>query len=152
MFAILGQQATAGGFSIICRFRSNRYRGIESRGPGAIFIDSSPAATQVIRANLKRVELLDKAEVYTTDVFRGLAALSSRNMEFGCIFLDPPYGQDKVLSTLVAVSRIQLIADNALVIAEHHRDETVPEKVDGLARVRIQRYGDTVLSFFHRQE
>ncbi|NLJ85571.1 MAG: 16S rRNA (guanine(966)-N(2))-methyltransferase RsmD, partial [Firmicutes bacterium] len=46
----------------------------------------------------------------------------------------------------------QLIADNALVIAEHHRDETVPEKVDGLARVRIQRYGDTVLSFFHRQE
>lgn len=153
MFAILGQQATAGWFLDL--YAGSGAIGIEalSRGaPGAIFIDSSPAATQVIRANLKRVELLDKAEVYTTDVFRGLAALSSRNMEFGCIFLDPPYGQDKVQSTLVAVSRIQLIADNALVIAEHHRDETVPEKVDGLARVRIQRYGDTVLSFFHRQE
>ncbi len=149
LFSILGDRVRAGWFLDL--YAGSGAIGIEalSRGAsGAIFIDNSRAAVRILKGNLDRVDLESKAEVYATDVLRGIAALAARDMEFSCIFLDPPYDQGKVTPTLMALSQACLVAADTIVVAEHSQGETVPEQVDSLDKVRVQVYGDTVLSFF----
>ena len=153
LFSILGERVSKATFLDL--FAGSGAVGIEalSRGaPKAIFIDNERAAVQVIRRNLERVRLADLAEVYNIDVQRATALLAKRGLEFGCIFMDPPYAQGKVLETLVAINKAGLAGIDTLIIVEHCRNESVPEEVGVLRRIRVQAYGDTEISFLIRQD
>ena len=153
LFSILGERVLTGRFLDL--YAGSGAIGIEalSRGaPGAVFVDNSRAAIQVIKGNLQRVGLADHAEVHNTDVSRAIAILAKRDIQFGCIFMDPPYGQGKIMETLLAISRVGLAGADTLVIVEHSRDEPVPERIETLRRIRIQKYGDTEISFLIIQD
>jgi 16S rRNA (guanine966-N2)-methyltransferase len=153
LFSILGDRVSNAPFLDL--FAGSGAIGIEalSRGaPKAVFVDNAKAAVQVIRRNLQRVGLASFAEIYNIDVKRAIAILAKRELEFGCIFMDPPYAQGKVVETLIAVGKSGLIGTDTLIVAEHCRSESVPEKIDILRRVRVQTYGDTEISFLIRQD
>ncbi len=153
LFSILGDKVSQGRFLDL--YAGSGAIGIEalSRGaPRAVFVDNSRAAAQVLRGNLERVGLSQLAEVHVQDVRRAIAALANRGLEFGCIFMDPPYVQDKVMETLVAVDKTGLAGANTLVIVEHSRKERVAEKVGSLERIRVQTYGETEISFLLPQD
>ncbi len=70
--------------------------GIEalSRGSAcACFVDSSRAACDCIRANLRFTHFEERAEVLCTDVFAALEKLDGSE-PFDVIFMDPPYHRD----------------------------------------------------------
>ncbi|NMB24715.1 MAG: 16S rRNA (guanine(966)-N(2))-methyltransferase RsmD [Firmicutes bacterium] len=151
LFSILGTVMVEGDFLDL--YAGSGSIGIEalSRGaPKAVFVEKNKTAVQVIKSNLVHVGLEHKAEVYATDVFRGIGALIAREREFSCIFLDPPYDQDMVVPTLVAL-KAPLVTSQTIIVAEHSRLEVSPEHVGPFVRIRQQVYGDTVLSFFRHQ-
>jgi adenine-specific DNA methylase len=51
---------------------------------------------QVIKANLKNLNIDTQAEVYKNNADRALKALAKREIQFDVIFLDPPYENIKV--------------------------------------------------------
>src|SRR5271170_2626362 len=82
------------GLSVLDIFAGSGSLGIEALSRGAAhatFIDSSKAATAVIRENLAALELTDRGRIMPTDLRRALPQLSQEGKSFGLVFVDAPF-------------------------------------------------------------
>ena len=112
--------------------------GIEALSRGAaraIFIERSKAAAEVIRENLRALNLTDRSEVLEGRV---LQYLPHRRADI--VFLDPPYDDRKEYETIGVAS-----AD--LVIAQHSSHFKLPG-YPNRTLTRTVKQGDNTLSFF----
>ncbi len=114
----------------------------------AVLVDASAESAKTIRENLRRLKLADRAKVWIAPVNRALRLLARRGERFDIIFLDPPYDQRLVETTLRLVAREGLLRQTGTLIAEHSIREEIAPRYDRLALRDQRRYGDTVLSFF----
>ena len=63
--------------------------------------------------------------------------------------MDPPYAEKSQYSEILSfLGNSRLLADNAVVIAEHLRSFDLPETFDKLEGVRVLRQGDAALTFY----
>ncbi len=122
-----------------------------SRGArDAVLIEASTQSGEVIRENLRRLGLTDRAKVWITPVSRGLRSLARRGEEFDLVFLDPPYEQQLVETTLQAIAAGGCLRQSGILVAEHSRREPVKRHYGKLTLDDQRRYGSTVLSFFRK--
>ncbi|WP_264844631.1 16S rRNA (guanine(966)-N(2))-methyltransferase RsmD [Caldinitratiruptor microaerophilus] len=127
--------------------------GIEALSRGArqaLFVERHPGQVRVLVANLGATGLRERAEVWRREVSDALADLARQGRHFDVAFLDPPYGRDLVPATLPAL--VPVVEPGGLAVAEHHRRDRVPEAAGSLRRVRETTVGETVLSFYRREE
>lgn len=130
--------------------------GIEavSRGAGqAVLVERAAPALKVLRGNLEKLGLRGEVRVEAVSVAaflqRGRPASSA--MQFDVVFLDPPYeaAEEYALALgLLGGKARGLLAEDALVIAEHRRKEKLEMRYGLLARTRLLEQGDAALSFF----
>ena len=124
-----------------------------SRGAAiAILIDESPRAAAIIRENLDRLGLSERAQVWTAPVTRSLRKLEKSGARFDLIFLDPPYDRKWVGTTLKTIAQCDLLSAAGRVVAEHSAREEVKSLYGSLYLNDRRRYGDTLLSFFKKDE
>lgn len=124
-----------------------------SRGAGsAVLVDSGRAAHKIVRENLARLKLGDRAELLPIPVAAALKALGKRRPQpgFGWVFIDPPYASDLAERALEALAASELLAVDTVVIAEHDRRRAPAGEVGCLVRTDRRRYGDTELSIYRR--
>jgi 16S rRNA (guanine966-N2)-methyltransferase len=154
LFNILGNLVVGARF--IDSFAGTGAVGIEALSRGAkqvVFIENHVPAAALIKRNLASLEANAETSVLTVDVLQGFHLLAKKDFPRSdqpvILFLDPPYDHcsdyDRVLSFLGSAT---LLPENSLVIAEHRRKFELPEVVENLQRVRVQRQGDATLSFF----
>jgi 16S rRNA (guanine966-N2)-methyltransferase len=111
-----------------------------SRGAAhATFVERDRAALSVLRANIAACRAGDCSTLIAGDAL----ALPS-GPAFGLVFLDPPYGQDLVARTLMALQAANRVAPGAVIVAETGRNEARPgpsevlaERTHGAARLTI---------------
>ena len=119
--------------------------GIEAISRGAshvTFVDRSRRMCKLIEANVELCRIPEEQwDIYCYEANEFLR--QSRDEQWDIVYFDPPYKED-YLKTL------QLLINNALVIAEHHHKTELPESVGALHRTRILKQGDSALSFFNR--
>ena len=124
-----------------------------SRGAAeAILIDSSKESGKVIRENLRRLRLADRTKVWIVPVIRAVKLLAHRGETFDVIFLDPPYEQRWVATTVKAIAEGGLLRQTGLLIAEHSIREELQSRYGALLLYDQRRYGNTLLSFFKQEE
>ncbi len=123
--------------------------GIEavSRGAAMVqFVESSPAATELIRKNLKLLGIEAGFQIHARDVRKALRSLAG---PVSHVFVDPPYSMEKVYGeTLAELAEVGILNPNALVIAEHFKKFDPGESFGSLRRYRTLAQGDAVLSFY----
>ena len=121
-----------------------------SRGArGVVFLEKNRQALNLIRANLRALEISAGAEVLPLDAARGIALLAGRGERADFVFLDPPYDQrDEYESILDALGSSPLVAPNTRIIVERRRKLTLPERCGGLVRYRTKEQGDAALDFY----
>ena len=123
--------------------------GIEALSRGAArvyFVESSAKAVTLIRQNLK--SLGAEAQVLQQEVGR---ALRSLNFAADYVFLDPPYRmQPEYARTLEGLQASALVAEQTVVVAEHHKKFDPGEEFRGLRRARKLVQGDAALSFYRK--
>jgi len=119
-------------------------RGAES----ALLVDASDRSARIIRENLRRLELTDRAQMWVMPVRRALNAVGRQGSKFDVIFLDPPYDQKLVGRSLELIASVDPIYPTGLVVAEHSVRETLKTSYGSLSLNDQRRYGDTLLSFF----
>jgi len=130
--------------------------GIEALSRGArevIFVEKHPPAVALIKKNLESLEIHEGARVLPLDALQALkrsaegpAAATAR---IDILFLDPPYAEElQYANVLSFLGEADLLAENAVVVAEHQRSLDLPESFGKLERVRVLRQGDAALSFF----
>ena len=129
--------------------------GIEAISRGAqqvYFAESDRKAARAIRDNLKSLAIDEGPELVEREVILALRLLDAQAVRCDVVFLDPPYDShgayEQVLSFL---SQSRLLHAESIVVAEHDKHFDPGDAVGGLARYRILKQGDAVLSFYKQQ-
>jgi len=140
--------------------------GIEALSRGAAhvtFVDQSQKMCSLIEANLDALGIPeDAADVVASEAASFLSkrakktklsltvGLMARTLEpFDIIFFDPPYVADyEEALSLIAQHRRQLLANEGLVVVEHHKKKELKQEVGVLQSYRMLRQGDSCLSFY----
>jgi 16S rRNA (guanine(966)-N(2))-methyltransferase RsmD len=153
LFNVLGELVVDARF--VDLFAGTGAVGIEALSRGAreaIFVEKHPSAVALIKKNLESLDIRKGARALTLDALQALNRLAEQpaaNGRVDIVFLDPPYAEKAQYANVLSfLGEANLLAENAVVIAEHQRLLDLPETFGKLERVRVLRQGDAGLSFF----
>ncbi len=156
LFAALeADDALAGPFLDL--FAGSGAGGIEalSRGaPLAVFVELDGRACAAIRDNLERSGLAG-GEVTRADALGYLAAgRPAAHLAFACCLVDPPYELALLEPALALLGQPSLgwLAELPTVVAKHFWRDRPPAATGDLKLARQRRFGETMLSYYARQE
>ena len=150
LFDVLGESIR--GSLFLDAYAGSGSVGIEALSRGAreaVLIESSRAAIQVIRANVKNLELAGRARTVPLSVDRALERLDREGLRFDTVFVDPPYEKiEEYARTLSALDRLELLGPFAWVIVEHSKRLGLETRYGRLLQKKQLRRGDSRLSFY----
>ena len=149
VFSILESRDGCADVAVLDLFAGTGNLGIEALSRGAseaVFVDSSRAASDAIRENLRTAGF--EGEVLTMPAARALGRLGAAGRRFGGVFLDPPYDRGWVHRSLVQLDQEGLVRPGGWVVVEHGREEEPDERIGALQRSDQRRYGDTRIALF----
>lgn len=153
LFAILDSDLREATFLDL--FAGSGAAGIEALSRGAAhatFVERDAGAIRVIRANLQRTDLADRATVTRGEVLAWLRdPARAHEAPRGVVLLDPPYDDPAALSAALEALG-PLLAPTARVVAKHFWRSAPPARVGLLASDRERRFGETALTFYRRME
>ena len=149
LFSIL--QFDLPGASVLDLFGGTGQLGIEALSRGAsraVFVDEQETACRLIRENLKKTHLEDRAEVVCCDYMTYLANCRKR---FRVVFLDPPYAENYLENAIKRISEIDILAEGAIIVSERPLGKPLDEEFPGLVRSKDYHYGKTTVTLFRRE-
>ena len=114
----------------------------------ATLVDSAPGAIRVIRQNVEKTHMTNKATVVQSDCLTFLQRSSSEK-QYNLIFIDPPYAKRLVPDILNTILVRNLAAENAILVCESEEDDIFDghEELRGHFRIRkIQHYAKAVVT------
>ncbi|MCX7920378.1 MAG: 16S rRNA (guanine(966)-N(2))-methyltransferase RsmD [bacterium] len=169
LFSILGSKIV--NARVLDLFAGTGNLGLESLSRGAafaVFVDNDIQSINVIKQNIANLGFTKSTFVVHGELpailkyikkklefrsqklaFRNLASEScDSQIEFDVVFLDPPYLDDLELPTIEALIVHRLLNSNALVVVEHHKKTDMPVTIRHIRRIRQEKYGDTIITFY----
>jgi 16S rRNA (guanine(966)-N(2))-methyltransferase RsmD len=156
LFNVLG--TTIAGAKFVDLYAGSGAVGIEAISRGAEFVwfaEKAPPAVAAIRANLRALKIAGGYALEDRSVARLLESLVKKaRADVGLVFLDPPYEDlDEYKRTMefLGAHAAEVLAHDAVVIAEHARKQALAEAYGQLNRVRVLEQGDAALSFYRRE-
>jgi 16S rRNA (guanine966-N2)-methyltransferase len=126
--------------------------GIEALSRGAkqvYFVESSPAAANVIRQNLQSLHIAEGFKLLQEELPRAFWRMELEHVAADVVFIDPPYRmQDAYRDTLRALAESPVVWAMSMVIAEHEKKFDPGEEFVPLRRFRKLVQGSATLSFY----
>ena len=132
--------------------------GIEALSRGAAhvwFTENAPNAIAALRTNLTALKISKAFTIEdrsTGALLERLAKAPQLANTIDMVFLDPPYEAaaeyELTLNLLGSARGRQILAPNALVIAEHGTKSSLPQRFGALTHTRLVKQGDASLSFY----
>ncbi|MBR6119851.1 MAG: 16S rRNA (guanine(966)-N(2))-methyltransferase RsmD [Oscillospiraceae bacterium] len=117
-----------------------------SRGAsGAVIVDQSRESVSIIRQNLTKTKLSDRAELVCADYMDYLHRCKKR---FDLIFLDPPYREKFLENALNRISEIDILKSSGIIVCERPAEKALPDAYTAFRRVRDYRYGKTGITLY----
>jgi len=138
--------------SVLDLYAGTGILGIEALSRGArfaLFIDNSRAPIETIRKNLIACRFETRAKVVQYDIQNGLRWLKTDGAPFNLVFVDPPYEQAFVGSTLSHLHDSGALSPDALIVVEHSAAAPLIELPPVFTRMDERNYGKTLVSFIH---
>ncbi|HEX8773046.1 MAG TPA: 16S rRNA (guanine(966)-N(2))-methyltransferase RsmD [Pyrinomonadaceae bacterium] len=126
--------------------------GIEALSRGALhvtFVDRSRKMCGLIESNLDLCRVPEEM----TEVVLGEAgeflrrAMARDGVSWDVAFFDPPYALDYT-PVLTAFGAGTLLADEGVLVVEHHHKNELKDEVGAMRRWRTLKQGDSCLSFY----
>jgi len=151
IFNLLGD---INGKKVLELFAGSGAFGIESLSRGArhtTFIDNNFKCTQAIRANLDSLDINESIyDIIRTNGLSVMARLAKEDEKFDLIFLDPPYHKGMARKCLIKIDSYDILSQNALVIIEHFKKDSLETDLKTLVSEKERRYGDTVITILRK--
>src|SRR5262249_42606255 len=117
--------------------------GIEALSRGAksvVFVEKAPPAITAIRTNLQTLGIQEGWRLETRGAVVSVKRLAEQGQCFDIVFLDPPYkaaDEYALIFGSLGGEHESLLADDAVVIAEHHRKQPLEDAYGALHRYRL---------------
>jgi 16S rRNA (guanine966-N2)-methyltransferase len=126
--------------------------GIEALSRGAkqvYFVESSPAAAEVIRDNLSSLGIDGGFKLLREELPHAFWRMEREHVAADVVFIDPPYRmQDVYRDTLLALAESPVVWAMSMVIAEHEKQFDPGAEFGPLRRFRKLVQGSAALSFY----
>lgn len=120
-----------------------------SRGASRVILcDNDRIAQQAIKVNFQKIGATP--ELYSCNYKSCLANISQGTLDI--IFVDPPYASGYYQDVLEAVSKMQLLTPNGIVVCEHGMDVMLPDDVGDLQAYDQRKIGSVKFTFYKRRE
>ena len=151
IFSIL-ESMTGDWSRVLDLFSGSGALGIEalSRGSGWVdFVDQNPQCCAIIRQNLEKTKLADRAHIYCSSVAKALAFLDK---EYGIILMDPPYSDSSIGSFISKLADSKLVGTNSIVMVTHSPHLSLDSTYGGLNLVKERRHGDSVIAVYKKEK
>ena len=139
------------GRKVLDLFAGSGQLGIEALSRGAeraVFIDSGKAAVALIKENIRRAKLEQKATVIQADYQSYLTRCKD---SFGVIFLDPPYAETFLENSLKKIVEFDILAPGGIIVTERPEGKALDLEFEGYARSKDYRYGSSVITIYRKQ-
>lgn len=128
---------------------------IEALSRGAkycVLCDKSNEAIKIIKNNLKKTKLEEKAKVIKSDYIKALQLLKQEN-KFDLIFIDPPYKDNIAVKAIQTIIEFNLLSENGIIILETDDDK---RELENLKKINVniydlRKYGRVKLLFLNRK-
>ena len=151
LFNILAPRIRGARFLDLCA--GSGAVGIEALSRGAAhvtFVDRSRKMYALIETNLKALDVSDDEIVVLAEASEFLRRYAEKQaLVFDIVFFDPPYATDyEGVLKYFGEHATRLLAEDSLVIVEHHKKRDLKEKFSRVHRYRTLKQGDSLLSFY----
>ena len=146
LFSILSERIW--GSRVLDLFSGSGSLGIEALSRGAelcVFADNSRESLRLIKDNIAHCRAQQGARVMAGDFKKILMKLDEK---FDIILLDPPYGKGFLEPCLALIREHDLLAEDGVIVAEHRKEEEMPEELEGFTREKERKYGIIKLSIY----
>lgn len=153
LFNLLGHDWQ--GRSLLDLFAGSGAVGIEawSRGCTAVtLVEQNRAALRALQGNLTSLGITTGVTVVGLPVARAILRLAAAGRQFSHIFLDPPYDETILATTLQALSGSSLDSPQGVIVAQHSVDVRVSERIGSLVVEDWRKYGKSAFTFLSREE
>ncbi|MFH1031732.1 MAG: 16S rRNA (guanine(966)-N(2))-methyltransferase RsmD [Chloroflexota bacterium] len=124
--------------------------GIEalSRGAGWVdFVEREPRSCAIIKENLEKTKLLERAHIYCTSVEK---AVSFLDKEYGIILVDPPYSNASIGEFLEQLSGSKVVGDSTVMVVTHTPRLTLNSNYGPLCVLKEHRHGDSSIAIYRK--
>ncbi len=128
------------GANVLDLFAGSGQLGIEALSRGAkhcVFIDENSTAINIIKDNLNKTALFDKAEVLK---YNAQEYLSKSKGKFDIVLLDPPYAQGVLCEILPLLTAV--LNSGAVVLAEAKTGTNLQNRYGELLLKKSYKYGN----------
>lgn len=148
MFNILGD--IVDDAKVLDLFGGTGNLGLEALSRGAskaVFIDQNQNSITAIKENINLTKMNQKAVVYKMDSLLSLSRLAREQYKFDLVFCDPPYNKGLVEKSLMKLVENNVLEDEAIIVVEHSKHESIPDDFSNYEVRRSEKYGETIVSF-----
>ena len=138
------------GARVLDLFGGTGQLGIEALSRGAksaVFVDAGEPACKLIRENLKRTKLEQRASVVRSDY---LQYLKRCREQFDIILLDPPYAEVFLENALKCITEIDILQSNGIIITERPLGKEIPYELENFTRSKDYKYGNTLITLYRK--
>jgi 16S rRNA (guanine(966)-N(2))-methyltransferase RsmD len=150
LFSILQSKiGSFAGIRVLDLFAGSGALAIEALSRGAAFallVDKDPGSLKIIRENLERCQLTNRASVFAADAWQALQGCSAGS--FDLVFIDPPYGLGLAERAVIETGRLKLLSEKGILCVETAAGEPQPESVGQLLSIDSRRYGSIMINFY----
>lgn len=155
LFSILTNEIY--GSRVLDLFAGTGSLGIEALSRGAeycLFADSSRQSLNLVKENIEHCKIEEETKVMAGDYRKVLKQLGDRiesglEKPFDIILLDPPYNRGLLDEAFSLIRDGGILSDEGLIVAEHRREEKLPEEMYGFSMIKERRYGVVMLSIYN---
>ncbi len=138
------------GAKVLDLFSGSGNLGLEAWSRGAfevICVDDDDTSLKFIQKNIEKAKAASQIKIYRSDAAKSIAAFFRQARRFELIFCDPPYGRGWCEVILSQLKKYNILEKNGILVLEHSKHEKFSPP-EGISLWRMEKYGETSLSFF----
>ena len=146
LFSILADRIW--GSKVLDLFSGTGNLGIEalSRGAGeCVFADNSRESIKLIKENVNHCKAASGANIVAGDYKK---VLMTQREPFDIIILDPPYNKGLMDDCFRIIAEQGILAEDGVIVAEHRKEEKLPDDFYGFEKEKERKYGIVMLSIY----
>ena len=142
--------------NILDLFAGSGSLGIEALSRGAryaVLCDHYFEAIKIIKKNIEATKYIEKSSIINKDYMLALKQISKLDEKFDIVFLDPPYKSDFGTKAINELIKLDLIAEDGIIILETD-DEKRKKEIEDNTKIKIfdeRKYGSVKLIFIRKE-
>ena len=148
IFSILADRVS--NAVVLDLFAGTGAMGIEALSRGAesvLFADNDKSALLALEKNINTCSLESRVQIIKWNILKNLNITSVFQHTFNLVFIDPPYRQNLIRSTLFNLAKSQCLQNGACIAIEHSPQEPIEEHLERFKISDQRQYGKTLVSF-----